>query len=55
MMKSLVRWIGPECPWGPTAGGIFAVTCLILGVAVLAPPMVALSRAIFGWWWSVWL
>lgn len=49
------HWVGPDSPCGPAIGAVWFMGSLVLAVAILAPPLVAVGIRAFGWWWRLWL
>lgn len=54
-MTRLLRYAGPDCPWGPAAGGFVFVAMFAIGVAFLAPPIGWVCMKLIGPWWTFWL
>lgn len=49
------RYLGPNSPWGPGVAGPLFVIFLILGMLIMAPPVIWIGTKIFGWWFNMWL
>ena len=54
-MKLLLKYIGPESPFGPVGGAMGFVFVLVIIITIFGPPViVVLSDALSWWWQDVW-
>jgi hypothetical protein len=53
--RQVLRYLGPQSPWGPERGTVAFCATLLLIAVVMGPPMGFVCGYIFGWWWRLWL